>query len=124
MDKYSKAWAICQELELGSNSQFPDLMSMDIGEFLQVINSFALIKRKMIQDLCISGELDRESIHAQGLTDAEAKIFFGEKLYKKMGKHMDGITISQGEDGLVRIPERDLYRAYRNTFKKYGGEWD
>jgi len=53
---------------------------------------------------------------------------FGKRLWKQMGKYMDGITLTFDEDGDTDIPDRDIERAYnlvKSKGKNDGGiEWD
>lgn len=60
------------------------------------------------------------------MKESEAIRKYGEETYRRMGKFMNGITVSQDKDGEIDIPERDLEQAYRQL---HGGrihpfEWD
>ena len=53
---------------------------------------------------------------------------FGKRMWKKMEKYMEGITLTFDEDGDTDIPGRDIEYAYRmakSNGKSSGGmEWD
>lgn len=47
------------------------------------------------------------------------------KYWKKMAKHLDGITVSKTKNGEIDIPDSDLKRAYDMVTKGHSNiEWD
>jgi len=61
-----------------------------------------------------------------GLTDEEAEIKYGKKMFRKMTKHLRAITVSIDRDGKERIPYSDLNYAHKKATgqKTTPEEWD
>jgi hypothetical protein len=61
-----------------------------------------------------------------GLTDEEAIVKYGKRLWKKMTNELTGVTVSKDKDGKVRIPFRDLNYAHKKATgkKTHPEEWD
>ncbi|MBS3091189.1 hypothetical protein J4217_01945 [Candidatus Pacearchaeota archaeon] len=101
---------------------------IELGELCknQKNNELAIEYGKKYQALLTKYHETFTAANKNALTKKEEIKKYGENTYKRMEKHIQGITQSYDKDGQIRIPISDLECAYREATGERTniGEWD